>query len=258
MFDDMNQAFKGRGSLEFILPEKLLLTTEEYAQGNKAKVWHFLSRFETIFTLNQDLLLEHLYLSQPEVRRAVKPQLPGLQRLKRAGAQTGDSWADSDWIPTNDQHFALSEGGQPYIKLHGSSNWYAEDGRRVLIIGGAKQQEIGTFPILREYLSNFESALMRPKSRLMVIGYGFRDNHVNDVLEKAITSGLRIFVIDPNGAELAFKLNRTRTSSTIAVNTSLEMMLKKAVIGGSRRRLADIFGVDRMEFNKILRFFGDS
>src|SRR5262249_51018124 len=125
----------------------------------------------------------------------------------------------------------------------------------VLIIGGSKQQAIGTFPILRSYLGTFESALTASDSRLMVIGYGFRDNHVNDVLGRAISNGLRLFIIDPNGAELAFRLNQTRMNRGIAATTPLETMLKQAVIGGSRRRLSEIFGPDNTEYNKIARFF---
>jgi hypothetical protein len=255
MFEDMNRSFKGRSDLEFLRPERLVQTTEERVQAAGRTVQHFLTRFKALFTLNQDLLLEHLYLSKPEVARTVRPELPGLQRIQDARAQPGDSWADSSWRPAATQEFALRDGSQAYVKLHGSSNWYAEDGRRVLIVGGSKQQTIGTFPILRSYLSTFEKALMAPGSRLMVIGYGFRDNHVNDVLEKAISTGLRLFIVDPNGAELAFKLNRTRMSGQIPAPTSLEAMLKQAVIGGSRRPLSGIFGVDNTEYNKITRFF---
>ena len=255
MFEDMNSSFKGRGDLEFLRPERLVQTTEQRARARERTVQHFLMRFKAIFTLNQDLLLEHLYLSKPDVRTAMRPELPGLQRIQDANAQPGESWADSSWRPAASQAIVFREGNQAYVKLHGSSNWYAEDGRRVLIIGGSKQQAIGTFPMLRSYLGAFESALTAPGCRLMVIGYGFRDNHVNDVLERAITRGLRLFVIDPNGAELAFKLNRTRTTHGIAAPTSLEAMLKQAVVGGSRRRLSEIFGVDNTEYRKIARFF---
>ncbi len=254
MFEDMNRSFKGRGDLEFLRPERLVQTAEERARAAELTVQHFLMRFKAVFTLNQDLLLEHLYLSKPEVRRAVRPELPGLQRIQDVHARPADSWADSSWRPAPNQELVLRDGNQAYVKLHGSSNWYAEDGRRVLIIGGSKQQAIGTFPILRSYLSAFENALTAPDSRLTVIGYGFRDNHVNDVLERAISKGLRLFVIDPNGAELAFKLNRTRTTAGIVAATPLEAMLKQAVVGGSRRRLSEIFGVDNTEYNKIARF----
>ena len=254
MFDDMNLSFKGRGDLEFLRPERLVQTTADRDRADERTVRRFLMRFETIFTLNQDLLLEYLYFSNPNVRTAVKPVLPGLQRIQNPGTHADDSWADSSWSPTTNQAFAFHEEIQAYVKLHGSSNWYADDGSRVLIIGGAKQQAIGTFPILRAYLSAFENALMAPGSRLMVIGYGFRDSHVNEVLERAISKGLRLFVIDPYGAELAFKLNQTRTNRGITVQTPLEVMLKQAVVGGSRRRLSEIFGGDNTEYNKIARF----
>jgi hypothetical protein len=157
-------------------------------------------------------------------------------------------------VPAASQALVIRDGNQAYIKLHGSSNWYAADGSRVSILGGAKQQAIGASSILRSYLDGFENALSASDSRLMVIGYGFRDKHVNAVLERGIAKGLRLFVIDPNGAELAFRLNRTR-SAGIAASTTLEAMLRQAVVGGSRRRLSDIFGVDKTEYNKIARFF---
>lgn len=200
------------------------------------------------------MLLEHLYLSRPEVRRIVRPKIPGLQRIQDSPSQSEESWADSSWCPAANQASVIREGSQAYVKLHGSSNWYGADGSRVLILGGAKQKAIGASSILRSYLDAFENALSAADSRLMVIGYGFRDKHVNEVLERAIAKGLRLFVIDPNGAELAFKLNRTR-SAGIAASTALEAMLRQAVVGGSRRRLSDIFGVDKTEYIKIARFF---
>ena len=188
----------------------------------------------------------------------MRPELPGLQRISDPNGQFADSWADSSWCPAINQTVALHPGSQAYVKLHGSANWYAADGSRVLIMGGSKQQAIAASSILSTYLNLFENALTAPDSRLMVIGYGFRDNHVNDVLERAVAKGLRLCVIDPNGAELAFKLNRTRTSGTIAAPTSLEAMLRRAVVGGSRRRLSEIFGADETEYNKIVRFFQPS
>ncbi len=254
MFEDMNRSYRGRGDLEFLRPERFVQTTEERAEASRQTVQHFLTRFKAIFTLNQDLLLEHLYLSRPEVRTAVRPELPGLRRIQESHSQAGESWAESSWCPAVNQPIVTREESQAYVKLHGSSNWFAADGSRVLILGGSKQQAIGASSLLRSYLDAFENALSAADSRLMVIGYGFRDKHVNEVLERAIAKGLRLFVIDPNGAELAFKLNRTR-SAGIAASTTLEAMLRQAVVGGSRRRLSDIFGVDKTEYNKIARFF---
>lgn len=90
----------------------------------------------------------------------------------------------------------------------------------------------------------------------MVIGYGFRDQHVNDAIDAGVAKGLRLFVIDPFGAELAFKLNDTRQNRQIVGPSAVEDMLKNALIGASRRALREIFGNDGAEFSKVMRFFG--
>jgi hypothetical protein len=77
-----------------------------------------------------------------------------------------------------------------------------------MIIGGAKQQEIGHTPILNWYLQLLEQMLSGPDSRMMVIE-----------------------------------------------TSTLELLLQRAVIGGSRRRLSEIFGDDETEHEKIMRFF---
>jgi hypothetical protein len=96
---------------------------------------------------------------------------------------------------------------------------------------------------------------MQPDARLMVIGYGFRDPHVSDVIGRAVERGLKLFVIDPAGAEIAFKLNETRQRGQIPAPNKLEDMLKASLIGGSRRPLSEIFGTEGAEFNKVRKFF---
>ena len=244
MFDDMNRAFLSRIDLEFrrdLGPDRL--------------VRRFLGRFDAIFTLNQDLLLEQFYLSDKMAQSTVGPYLPGMLRVTPPEPLYSDSFARADWHPKPEKEFSLARRGQPYFKLHGSANWYSADGSRVLIIGGAKQQEIGRNPILNWYGQEFARCLQQPNTRLMVIGYGFRDNHVNGAISEGVARGLRMFVIDPQGAELALKLNETRRGAAIAAPTDLERLLQRALIGGSRRALSEIFGDDKAEFDKIMRFF---
>ena len=112
MFDDMNTSFRGRGDLEFLRPERFVQPTEERAQAGRQTVQHFLTQFRAIFTLNQDLLLEHFYLSRPEVGRTVRPELPGLQRIQESLSQPGDSWADSSWCPATNQPIVIREDSQ--------------------------------------------------------------------------------------------------------------------------------------------------
>jgi hypothetical protein len=90
----------------------------------------------------------------------------------------------------------------------------------------------------------------------MVIGYGFRDAHINDVIARAVAErGLRMFVIVPQGSGLAMVLNPTRNAAQIQQGTPLEETFQRSLIGASRRPLRDIFGGDTAEFNKLQRFF---
>jgi hypothetical protein len=64
-----------------------------------------------------------------------------------------------------------------------------------------------------------------------------------------------MFVIDRLGARIAYEMNDTRKRGQIVQTSNLELLLRRAVIGGSRRRLSDIFGHDETEHKKIMRFF---
>ena len=61
----------------------------------------------------------------------------------------------------------------------------------------------------------------------MVIGYGFRDVHVNNAIDDAVGHGLRMFVFDPAGAELALRQNKTRQPGQITAPTNLERTLQR-------------------------------
>jgi hypothetical protein len=243
MFEDMNGAFLDRKDLEFQrqVPERM--------------VEPFLMRFDAIFSLNQDLLLEQFYFGSGRVRGVARPYIPGMRLTPNPEPTYSDSLSRATLSPVAEGDFRMQTDSQPFFKLHGSSNWFGADGRWLLIMGGAKQQEIGRNPILKWYAQQFSELLLQPNSRLMVIGYGFRDQHVNDAIEKGVTAGLKLFVIDPAGAELAFKLNETRQRGQIIGPSAVEDMLKRALTGGSRRGLSEIFGVDGAEFPKIMRFF---
>jgi hypothetical protein len=83
----------------------------------------------------------------------------------------------------NPSDFRLAPGVQPYIKLHGSCNWNdGPSGGRILITGGEKAVSINQFSILSWYHKEFRNKLMRSGARLMVIGYGFSDTHINDAI----------------------------------------------------------------------------
>lgn len=150
------------------------------------------------FTLNQDLFVErHLFSS-----RNLRPGINPVHSYPNPGAGLGQ-WRFA--VPTNED---ISTNGDAYlsqvttdriryVKLHGSIDWRSEQGSHVWVIGGGKMEAIEKEPILRFYFRTFEKTLSAAKS-LLVIGYGFNDDHINGVLLHAINEcKLRVIVISP-------------------------------------------------------------
>jgi hypothetical protein len=119
----------------------------------------------------------------------------------------------------------------------------------MLILGGNKEADIAKYPLLAWYHNEFRWRL-RSGARLMIIGYSFADAHINKMIFDAIDTGLKIFLIGPNGAD------------TIGSNKSFPLnpgpAIKNAVIGASSRPLrTTLSGRDMVELMKIERFFQD-
>jgi len=250
MFDDMNQGFFRReGSVHPF----------EFSNDAAKSVSKFLARFDAIFSLNQDLLLEHFYFSEVSLRsnnRWAGIDYAGLSRVPCSDAYAHASFSRSTWVPMSPENLALNPYSQPIFKLHGSSNWHDAEGKRLLIMGGQKPGQISRHPVLTWYAEEFERRLSNQNARLMIIGYGFRDPHINEVLKKAVEKGLKTFVICPQGASIALTLNKTQGANQIGEPSQEELTLKYSLIGASRRLLPQIFGDDDAEFAKVHRFFG--
>ena len=247
MFDDMNAAFMAATDWQF------------GQQHIERQIGTFLTRFDAIFTLNQDVLLEHHYANDNIALIGKKkwngPELPGMRRTPPQEALYANSWSRSTWTPAPEEDFKADGRSQPIYKLHGSSNWTRADGQPLLIMGGAKAREIGHTPILNWYAKVFEESLVAGNARLMAIGYGFRDEHINAAIARGVERGLKLFIVAPEGAELARRLNPTRAPGQITAPTPLEGLVEESLIGASRRGLREIFGHDDAEFAKLMRFF---
>jgi len=246
MFADMNKGYFDDINFEF-------------QQTRERKVATFLTRFDAIFTLNQDLLIEHHYCDQDisltSSGRWGSSELPGMRPIHNPGATNPNSWSQRTWMPAPPDEFTLDHRCQPYFKLHGSSNWHEVHGAPMLIMGGNKIREIQLSPVLSWYHQQFEERLYQADTRLMVIGYGFRDQHINEVIMRAINDrGTEMFVIAPEGGDLARRANPTHQAA-IRVGTNLESTFERGLIGASRRSLREIFGGDSIEFSKVMRFF---
>src|SRR5262249_28551977 len=136
MFGDMNKAFV---SVPF-----------EFENRTQYLILNFLVRFDAIFTLNQDLLMEQCYLNGNVTSSSSRQwsgwQMPGMRPWPGQG---NPQPIDTKWSPKQRAEFVVEKNQQPFFKLHGSSNWFAEvNGEPMLIIGGNKASAIDRFDIL--------------------------------------------------------------------------------------------------------------
>ena len=238
MFDDMDKGFTG---VEFEINQQL---------GNG--IVSFLPRFDAIFTLNQDLLLERHYLDGSVLFSSGKWDGTGIPGVK---PNHHDGYGVKRYIgrlTPDEDGFAIAKRTQPYFKLHGSSNWYDSNSKGLLVLGGNKATIINKYPILNWNQEQFKERLALPDTRLMVIGYSFGDDHINNVLIEAVGGeNLSIFIIDPMGVDI---INKNRNAIIPALDIFAEN-LQSYVIGASRRTLREIFGSDQVERGKVMRFF---
>ncbi|SRR6266852_3169678 len=247
MFADMDKAFAEMDTFNFI------------ETGPDNSVSDFLARFDAIFTLNQDLLMERLYLADnlPMFSHPREWYMPGMEPIEEpSGTAIKDVKGWRPMNPLDPAKFTVDSNRQPYFKLHGSSNWIdRRSGRQMLVMGGNKPEAIERHPILKWNHEQFRAYLSKPETRLMVIGYSFRDEHINRTISDAANHGaLRLFIIDnPLGVDVLEKNRQTPLYTADA--DSLFVKLRPLLIGASRRTLQEIFGRDRVEHGKVMRFF---
>jgi len=124
-----------------------------------------------------------------------------------------------------------------------------------MILGGRKAQEIQFHRLLIWYFEQFERYLTAPNSKLVVIGYSFRDDHVNVYIQRAVEQfGLKLFIVDPAGSDIARNLRAVRPGAVGEQEHGMEDVLRRGLQGASRRTLREIFGGDEAERGKLYRF----
>jgi len=214
-------------------------------------IFKFLVRFDAIFTLNQDLLLELKYQRQMEI--PAYPRWNGCQFPGMVPRHDGSGRTDAlslTWQP--EANFSVSSNLQPIFKLHGSTNWRDRDGGQLLVMGADKSAIIREKIILRSYADQFLRYLSAPGTRLMVIGYGFLDSHINDLIYRGWqASQLSMFIVDPSGRSILRAINPTSRRPIYCPGPLEEI----TIIGDSTRLLSSTFGGnDRLEHGKLWRF----
>jgi len=222
----------------------------EFSNAVAFSVTQFLARFDAIFSLNQDLLLEihyvQTFVSHGKWNGVVHPGL----RCEPPAAGTGPyDLTMCKWVPS--PSVAAGPGSQPFYKLHGSSNWQTESGEPLLIMGNAKTGAIQRFSVLRHYHEQFAARLNEGNGKLMVIGYSFQDEHINEVIERASREHcLGTYLVDPRGREVLIDPKMVRAA--IRPERDIE---KIRLIGELRRPLSTVFGGDLFAHGELMRFF---
>jgi hypothetical protein len=208
-------------------------------------VRNFLCRFDAIFTLNQDTLLEKKYqtsdVRQGSNGRWLGFQSPGLREEMPASPPTGV-------FRPCDPPFTCEERYQPYFKLHGSSNWRTLNGSSLLIMGLDKNQAIDGVTLLSWYRQQFEDMLHRPDSHLMI---SFRDKHINEIILKGARKGARLFIVDPCGVDVLGNIENSRFHQS----DEDKLTLQNSIFGASRRPFLAAVSTNQVEMTKINRFF---
>jgi hypothetical protein len=219
-------------------------------------VTRFLARFDAIFTLNQDLLLELHY--DPQLADSRQPRWNSCE-FRGVGGNSQQALFRSERVDLKRRvtgpPFAPHNLSQPIYKLHGSVDWFDSSGD-FLIVGGGKEELIREKPLLTGYFNEFKRRLRESDARIMIIGYSFCDMHINQILADAWKENgtLSAFYVDPVGRKVIQGSGAMR--STIPTHIPPWGFIK--CIGESTRYPSVTFsGADDggLELHKLEKFF---
>jgi hypothetical protein len=179
--------------------------TARSAEACRAIVSRFAGKKKQIgffFTLNQDLFIEKFYSNDRSWL-----EIPGIQSPKWFNGQLGQELYESDWttLPNKNEvnnhkvNVISRSESIAYVKLHGSLGWRSEVDSDVMAIGTTKDKIVSEHPLLKWYFSLFKKTLSLPNRKLVIIGYGFGDEHINEVIANCVDQhGLKLFLINPS------------------------------------------------------------
>lgn len=155
-----------------------------------------------VFTTNYDLAFE---------TAAQRSRFNVIDGFGYAGHDFDGGSFDLDYVRRRpNEQLTLEPSVFHFLKLHGSVDWNAEgDTVRkvcekpkspVLIYPSAAKYQLSYQQPYLEFMSRFQIALRQPDVGLVVVGYGFNDDHLNAPIEAAIRSnvGLRAAVVTPS------------------------------------------------------------
>jgi len=146
------------------------------------------------FTLNQDIFIERRSGHRPPC----SPRFPVDIYNHHARDFSTEHFVvlpKEDAITKAEQDF-MDHAGLSYIKLHGSYGWRSSDGSNQMVIGKNKSEIIAREPLLKWYFELFQKVIAEGSKKILIVGYGFGDQHINQVLADGVEKyGLQIYII---------------------------------------------------------------
>jgi hypothetical protein len=193
------------------------------------------------FTLNQDLFVERHFSSSNSGLI-----LPGIKKIPDAHKTIIKLEIENqDFIklPTDSELNGSTNNFYSatihYVKLHGSYGWISSSGLNRYVIGKDKEDQIEAEPLLSWYFNLFRNVLSNPNRKLLIIGYGFRDAHINEIFANSIKDfGLKLYVISPSDQSKFIESIRSVEYGDI---------LLQGLSGYFPYKLLDIFPADQSE-----------
>ena len=154
-----------------------------------------------LFTLNQDILFESMGSRDPLQTIPACPAVPTSQRafsLQFRHPLLLDTDKEIRPVPGSEPvgGWPALPGKLNYIKLHGSALWKTATGNGELVIGGDKTDLIDQSPLLSWYRDIFRAVCHDGAVRMLIVGYGFHDEHINNLLAEGVADHhLALYVV---------------------------------------------------------------
>lgn len=153
------------------------------------------------FTLNQDLLMERFYGHRSVGAPWFNDSFYSLSKAKL----TKENFVRlPDEKATESKKAILESAGNfIYIKLHGSYGWLSSNGEdNQMVIGYDKLNDINKEPLLKWYLELFKEVIEEGNKKMVIIGYGFGDDHINSVILNGVEkNNLKLYIVNPTSPE---------------------------------------------------------
>lgn len=262
--DAINEAvYNAYVNLDYIV-RNWCFTADSPYPVNSHKVSELISRFSDnnfqgyFFTLNQDLFIERKYLGQqkcssPGIRWEPEFMMHNMRDLELSEKEFC-RLPDKDELKEKKEEI-LKTCKFLYIKLHGSYGWLSYDGSKKLVIGGRKEEQIQKEPLLTWYFEIFKNVLSQPEHHLLIIGYGFGDEHINKIIADAVEqSGLKIYIVSPKPVDELYD------KKFIAMDSKIKDRIWSGLSGYFQCTLVQMFPPDQsvtQHYRSLLKcFFG--